>query len=173
MDDSFVLESVDDLDQIQVPQRFPRIERVPWHRIVKGDVLCDRLFKLPTHFVGTRSQLCPGRAKCGHCKKLRLCVYFLCAVYDAEAREAIWYQLTPPAAKLLLLGVKTLGRPLFGAQVQISRKWKDKNAPVILAVDNYAMSRVSMHRPLTPEESVKRCFFSTFEKASRKPRKAV
>jgi len=173
MSDDFRLEGVTDLDQIVIPKRVPRVLRVPWHRTVEGVVLCDRLFKLPTHYVGKRTRLCSGKSNCEVHKSSPLRIYFLCAVFDQEEREAFWFQLPPAASKALLFGVKVLERPLFGVSVRVGRKWKDKNAPVVLHVENSTVRRVELQRPLNPDESVRRCFFSCDEKPSTNGRKAV
>lgn len=173
MQSEFRLESVDSIDEIYVPRRVPRIERVPVVADVTGMVMCDRLFKLPTHFNGRRTVLCPGKSECDLHKTCALRVYFLCAIYESDQRELTWYQLPANAAKALLLGVKTLDRPLFGINVRVGRKWKDKNAPVTLSIDPYARPGTDHLKPVSPEESVKRCFFSTSEKPFTYRKKAV
>jgi len=173
MSDLFTLEAVDDLDSIVVPKRVPRIERVPIVKEVEGIVCCEKLFKLPTHYHNGFTRLCAGKANCTIHKTAGFRLYFLCAVWTTHDREMVWYQLPPAAAKALLFGVKTLGRPLFGTAVKLTRKWKEKNAPVLLSVNPYTSPQQGMPRPLTPEESVKRCFFSDVEKTRTKPKKAV
>jgi len=173
MSDLFSLESVDDLDQIIVPKRVPRIERVPVLAPVEGTVVCDRLWKLPTHYHNKRTSVCPGKLECAIHKTAGFRLYFLCAVYTAADREVTWYQLPAAAAKALLFGVKCLERPLLGVQVKIGRKWKDKNAPVCLSVDRYSAPSAGLPKALTPHESVARCFFSRVEKPSTGRKKAV
>jgi len=173
MEPVFKLESVEDLDEIIVPKRVPRIERVPVLNAVEGTVVCDRLWKLPTHFASKRTSICPGKSTCTLHKIASLRIYFLCAVYVGEVREVTWFQLPANAAKALLFGVKTLGRPLLGTAVKIGRKWKDKNAPVTLSVNPYSSPTNGLPKPMTPEESVRRCFFSDAEKPSTNRRKSV
>jgi len=173
MADLFTLEAVDDLDAIVVPKRVPRIERVPVMTEVEGVVCCEKLFKLPTHYHRDLTTICPGKAQCEIHKTAGFRLYYLCAIYSSHDREMTWYQLPPNAAKALLFGVKTLGRPLFGTAVKIHRKWKAKNAPVLLSVNPYSAPQMGMPRPLTPEESVRRCFFSNVGKTSTNRKKAV
>jgi len=173
MSDLFRLEAVDDLDAIIVPTRVPRVLRIPHHRTVEGTVLCDHLFKLPTHYIGGRTRICSGKSACEVHKKAPLRIYYLCAIYDRDERETFWYQLPAAAGKALLFGIKTLGRPMLGAAVKVGRKWKDKNAPVILTIDRYTVVAPEQYKPLMPEESVRRCFFSDAEEPSTNRRKAV
>jgi len=173
MSDLFHLESVDDLEEIVVPKRVPRIERVPIIKEVEGVVCCDKLFKLPTHYANGRTSICEGKGSCALHKVAALRLYFLCAVYCSADRELTWYQLPANAAKALLFGTKTLGRPLFGTAIKIHRKWKEKNAPVVLHVNPYSTPQMGMPKPLTPEESVKRCFFSNVGKTSTNRKKTV
>lgn len=173
MSDLFSLEAVESLDDIIVPKRVPRIERVPVVAPVEGTVVCDRLWKLPTHYYNKRTSICPGKSKCDIHKTAGFRLYFLCAIWSPSEREVTWYQLPAAAAKALLFGVKCLDRPLMGVQVKVARKWKDKNAPVVLSVDRYGAPNTQLPRPMTPEESVARCFFSKVEKPSNNRRKAV
>jgi hypothetical protein len=159
--EDFELEPVTDLDEIKVQSRVPRIERVPFIEDVEGICVCEALYALNVHYTDRRSVLCTGKAKCSLHKTVALRKYLLIALHVTLLQRTTWFQLTPPAGKALLLGVKTLGRSLLGSKVTLKRKWRGMNAPILASVDPYYTIHGSPPKPIKPTESVRRVFGSS------------
>jgi len=153
--------SVETMDSIIVPDRAPRVERVPCDKPLHGVVLCTELFLIQTHYANGNGRICPGSAECEWHKTHRLIPYLLCAIYNKEAHRAVWLQLPPNAGKAILFGCRVLQRDLYGTEVVIDRQWKAMNAPVRAIVPPIQSPRLpQLPKPLTPEKAIDKCFFS-------------
>jgi len=172
MSDVFHAKAVTSIDEIEVPERSPRIERVPFVDTVQGVVCCNALFFLPTHYANKRGRLCLGGDDCPWHKTTKMVPYYLVAVHVTKEHKVTWYQLPPSAAKQLLFAAKVLERGIYGATVTIKRKWKAMNAPVIVSIDPGISVPNGMPQPLTPEKSIRKCF-GTAGSASKSSKKAV
>lgn len=172
MSEEFHAKAVTSIDEIDVPERNPRIERVPFVDTVAGVICSDALFYLPTHYANKRGRVCPGADVCPWHKTTRLVPYYLVALYVTREHKVTWFQLPPAAAKQLLFGAKCLDRGIYGATITVKRKWKAMNAPVIVAIDPTVATPQGMPRPLTPEKSIRKCF-GTVGSTSKTSRKDV
>jgi hypothetical protein len=172
MSNEFTAKAVTSIDEIDVPERSPRIERVPFVDVVQGVVCCNALFFLPTHYANKRGRVCLGPDKCPWHKTTKLVPYYLVALYVTKEHKVTWYQLPPSAAKQLLFGAKVLDRSIYGATVTVKRKWKAMNAPVIVSIDPSVSTPGGMPKPLTPEKSIRKCF-GTAGSTSKTGKKAV
>lgn len=172
MSEDFRLLPVTSIEDIDVPERSPRIERVPFVDWVSGTVVCSELFFLPTHYANNRGRLCLGPDRCPWHKTTKLVPYYLVALYVSKEHRVTWFQLPPAAAKALLFGVGVLERPMYGLTITLKRKWKASNAPVMVEIDHYASQPTGLPRPLTPEKSVAKCFGNAVP-TSKNGRKAV
>lgn len=166
------LKPVVSIDDIAVTRKVPELVRVPAIDPIVGPVICESIFSLPTHWVGGRTTICPGKAECENCAHISTKQYFLLAVWDRNESAAKWVQLTEHAAASLLNQIAELQIPLYGCVVRIGRERKTLKAPVTIVIDRYASVTGRLPKAIDPHETIERVFGSNDSTRSRQ-RKAV
>ncbi len=154
-----LLRAVEDEDEIVLPKRVPEMIRVPAAGLT-GVCLSKSLFRMPTHWDGQRTVLCPAPKPCGLCETSAPKEYFLLGFWDNNENAAVWVQLTPPASRALLRDLKGLNRPLHGTVVKIGRARKKGNAPVVVQIDQWATAASKLPTMTDPQETLQRVFGS-------------
>lgn len=154
-----LLRPVTDQDEIVLPKRIPEMIRVPAAGLT-GLCLSESLFRLPTHWNGSRTVICPAPKECDLCETSELREYFLLGFHDNADRSVVWVQLTPPAGRMLLQQCRALNRPLHGTTVKITRARKKGNSPVSVAVDQWANCTSKLPILSDPQETIARVFAS-------------
>jgi hypothetical protein len=127
---------------------------------IVGIVVSDSIFALQTHYVHPRTRICLGDDECEFCGKIPLKWYGLIAILGRNDSQAKWVQLTSQAAAALLHEVSTRQLSLHGLCVRIARERKVKNAPIVVAIDEYSRVPSRLPRPMDPQETIERVFGS-------------
>jgi len=146
--------------------------RVPAMDPIVGIVVCDAIFSLPTHFANGRTRICTEKPDCEYCGTVPMKWYGLIAVWGRNDHQAKWVQLTSSAAGMLLSALEERQLPLHGLSVRICRERKVKNAPIVIAIDEYARVPERLPKPMDPQETIERVFGKTSSPRSN-GRKAV
>jgi len=162
----------DNFEAIEVKERCPRIERIPGSGTLSGYALSKEVYAIRLHFANGHSRICPGVETCEFCRTHRTDCYGLVALWIKRKRRTIWAQIPMRTVQALMLGLKTLNRPLLGTFIEFEREWEGTNAPVRVSVPPTCQEDLRLPKALTPELAIERTFFSP--KVTGKPqRKAV
>lgn len=154
-----LLRSVEDQDEIVLPKKVPEMVRVPPTGFT-GIVLSKTLFRLPTHWNGSRTTICTAPKDCELCNTSELREYYLVGFSDNNDRTPVWVQLTPPAGRSLLDQCKALNRPLYATVIKITRARKKGNSPISVAVDQWGHVAAKLPVMVDPQETMARVFGS-------------
>jgi len=166
------LKAVSSFDEIRPQKRVPELIRVPADKPITGVVLCEAPFHMPTHFDGKRTVICSGESSCEHCGKRAIRDYYLIAIHDRNSGVTSWVQLSDHAAAMLLRQLRELERELFGVVVKVGRERKHMQAPITVAIDQWANVSGKLPKPIDPQETLERVFNST-KLSGDKPNKRV
>jgi len=147
-------------DQVPTDKAVPKIVRVPASDPIVGTVVSDSIFEMVTHYAQGFTRLCVGEEDCELCGLSPRRFYGLLAVWPRSATGPQWVQLTPKAVLQLMQEVTERQTVLHGLNVKISRERKTKNAPIVVAIDEWARTQSRLPKPLTPEETIERVFGS-------------
>jgi hypothetical protein len=146
-------------DAVPVERKAPRLIRVPAAKPLKGWVVCDRLWKIATHWDGERSRLCTGDdCECRTRPVRPARTYYLIALYQTFEECSVWVQLTPEAVRSLQARYPDFAS-LLGREVEIGRTKKTFNAPVYVEVLNVYVTARNFGKPLEPHDTLQRCFY--------------
>ena len=147
-------------EQVPTEKAVPKIVRVPANDPIIGTVVSDSIFELVTHYSQGFTRLCAGEEECEMCGLAPRRFYGLLAVWPRSATGPQWVQLTPKAVLHLMGEITERQIVLHGLNVKISRERKVKNAPITIAIDEWARTVSRLPKPLTPDETIERVFGS-------------
>lgn len=154
------LKAVSSADEIRPVKRVPELVRVPADKPLVGVILCNAPFHMPTHFDGTHTVLCAGDGECEQCAHRALRNYYLVALLDRNSSTVSWVQLSDHACTALLRQIREMERSFFGTVVKIGRERKHMQAPITVAVDQWATVTGRLPKPIDPQETLERVFNS-------------
>jgi len=154
------LRVISDPDEIRPQKRVPELLRVPADKPVTGVLLVNAPFELPTHFDGSHTVICPGEDTCEIHALRQLRMYYLVAIIDRNSNGVSWYQLSDRAGLALMQQLREMEKPCYGTTVKIGRERKTMSAPIVVAVDPWAVTRGRIPKPMEPSETLERVFNS-------------
>lgn len=162
---------VTSIDDVPIQRKVPEMIRVPAAPALSGIAISATLFKLPTHYDGAITRLCPGEKTCALHESRELRLYYLLGFFDKRDAKVKWIQLTADAARSLIHQLEESQQALYGSCLKIARERPRIEAPVVIALDPYAKVHGRLCPPIDPQETIDRVFGTPDRPRQRKPKR--